>query len=56
MRLSFWMGHPWGPLQTTSEKINQLSVYEVYLDTLKNTAISEACRYIAPREASGVFW
>jgi hypothetical protein len=34
MRLSFWMGHPWGPLQTTSEQIDQLSVSGGYLDTL----------------------
>ena len=47
MRHSFWMGHPWGPLQTTSEQINQLSVCKEYLDTLKNTTISEACKYRA---------
>ena len=35
MRLSFRMGHPLGPLQTTSEQIDQLSVYGRYLDTLK---------------------
>ena len=38
----FLDGPPLGPLQTTSEQINQLSVYGGYLDTLKHTTISEA--------------
>ena len=51
--LSFWMGHPWDPLQTTSEQINQpyylwrVPGYTFY------KAISEACRLIACREARG---
>jgi hypothetical protein len=35
-------------------KLIQLSVYEGYLDTLKITSISEACRYGACGEATGV--
>ena len=54
MHLSFWMGHPWGPLQTTSEKINQLSVYGGYLDTLKTQQLVRHAD-ISSREASGVF-
>ena len=47
VRLSFWMGHPWGLLQTTSNQIDQLSVSGGYLDRLKNTTTSVACRLIA---------